>query len=228
MRQLFRGLAPRYDRIVLAYTLGQDLRWKQLLLRRLRIGPDDRALDLASGTGLLLDRLAATVPDAHLVGVDQSRAMLLAGQPHRPPRRLVQANAERLPFASGSFDVITAGYLLKYVDLDAFAHEVARLLRPGGRFGGYDFSRPRHGTPVGELYSIYLHRLLLVVGPATSRLPADAADLFEFLASVAESSRWEERAPAAFAAAGLTDVEVAPSLGGAVSWLWTRRPTSEP
>jgi demethylmenaquinone methyltransferase/2-methoxy-6-polyprenyl-1,4-benzoquinol methylase len=223
VRQLFRGLAPRYDRIVLAYSLGQDLRWKQQLLRRVRISPGDRALDLATGTGLLLDRLAARIPDSQLVGADINRSMLLARSPRLPLRRLVQADAERLPFATGSFDVVTAGYLLKYVDLERFAREIARVLRPGGRFGGYDFSRPQHGTAMGELYSVYLHKVLPAVGPATSQLPSDAAELFGFLASVAESSGWEERAPGAFARAGLGEVELSPSLGGAITWIVVQR-----
>jgi demethylmenaquinone methyltransferase / 2-methoxy-6-polyprenyl-1,4-benzoquinol methylase len=221
--QLFRGLAPRYDRIVLTYSLGQDLRWKQQLLRSVRLAPGDRALDLATGTGLLLDRLAGRLPSSQLIGADINRSMLLARSPRLPHRQLVQADAQCLPFATGSFDVVTAGYLLKYVELERFAHEIARVLRPGGRFGGYDFSRPRHGTAIGELYSLYLHRVLPVVGPATSRLPNDAAGLFGFLASIAESSGWEERAPDVFARAGLVDVVVAPSLGGAVSSIVARR-----
>ncbi|MCI4319238.1 MAG: class I SAM-dependent methyltransferase [Thermoplasmata archaeon] len=223
VRQLFRGLAPRYDRFVLAYTLGQDLRWKQHLLRRLRVSEGDRALDLACGTGLLLDRLSARLPGSRVVGADLSRSMLLARRPRFPLPHLVQADAERLPFTPGSFDVVTAGYLLKYVDLDRFAREVGRLLGPGGRFGGYDFSRPQHGTSVGALYSLYLHRVLPVVGPATSRLSGEAANLFGFLATIAESSGWEVRAPAAFSRAGFAEVEVTPSLGGAVRWIWARR-----
>jgi demethylmenaquinone methyltransferase/2-methoxy-6-polyprenyl-1,4-benzoquinol methylase len=220
--ELFRWLAPEYDRALNAYSLGQDLRWKAVLVRGLRPRRGDRALDLACGTGLISERLARAVGSASVVGVDINRNMLLAGA--RGDRALVQADAQRLPFADRTFDIVSAGYLLKYVRLERFVPELRRILRPGGRFGGYDFSRPRRGTATGRLYSVYLHDVLPGLGRALRPEDPGWESLFEFLGNVAERSGWEERIAGVFAEEGFERVRVRPSLGGAVSWVWASRP----
>jgi demethylmenaquinone methyltransferase/2-methoxy-6-polyprenyl-1,4-benzoquinol methylase len=221
--ELFRGLAPRYNRVLLAYSFGQDLRWKDVLVRHLRPERGERALDLACGTGLILDRLSRAVGTSRVVGVDATRAMLLQPDGGRTSHPLIQADAERLPLASQTFDIVTAGYLLKYVDLDRFFLEVARVLRPGGRFGGYDFSRPSYGTAGGLLYSIYLHRILPRIGRAHDRSPEDWRKLFGFLPRIAESSGWESRVLGSLGRAGLVGSRIVPSLGGAITWVWARK-----
>jgi demethylmenaquinone methyltransferase / 2-methoxy-6-polyprenyl-1,4-benzoquinol methylase len=223
---LFRELAPRYDRVLLAYSLGQDLRWKEVLVRRMRPVPGERALDVACGTGLILGRLARVLGASRVVGVDLNRAMLLASTHADRAHLVLQANAEQLPLAAETFDLVTAGYLLKYVRLDRFFREVARVLRPGGRFGGYDFSRPMHGTALGTLYSAYLHRILPRVGRGGSHPPGDWREVFEFLGHIAESSGWESRVAGSLEGAGLAVREVRPSLGGAITWVWAAKPRS--
>jgi ubiquinone/menaquinone biosynthesis C-methylase UbiE len=137
--------------------------------------------------------------------------------------RVVQSNAEQLPFTSGAFEVVTAGYLLKYVQLDRFFREVARVLRPGGRFGGYDFSRPVRGTAAGRLYSVYLHQVLPRVGVRGSSARDAWRSVFDFLPEVAETSGWEERVTGSLTRAGFSRIELVPSLGGAISWVWARK-----
>ena len=96
-----------------------------------------RVLDLGVGPGVsgvgVLDRL----PEALVVGLDFSRAMLARAQRHCDEVGrgfpLVHADATRLPFADGVFDVVIGHsflYLLR--DPEAVVAEVARVLRPGG------------------------------------------------------------------------------------------------
>jgi demethylmenaquinone methyltransferase / 2-methoxy-6-polyprenyl-1,4-benzoquinol methylase len=223
VEDLFRGLAPQYNRVLLAYSFAQDLRWKQILVEGLRAEPGERALDLACGTGLILDRLAVRLGPSGVVGADINRTMLQEMVARGTSHSVVQANAERLPIASQSFDLVTAGYLLKYVDLERFAREVARVLRPGGRFGGYDFSRPLRETMTGRIYSVYLHRVLPALGGTLARLPVGARGLFQFLPQIAESSRWESRIESALHSAGFSGTEIVPSLGGAITWVWAQK-----
>lgn len=221
--QLFDELAPVYDGILRAYSLGQDLRWKDVLLRRLAPRDGERALDLACGTGLLLERLTRIVGAPSAVGLDLNRAMLNELLRRRGRHPVVQADAEQLPFASGTFDVVTAGYLLKYVRLDRFLPELGRVLRVGGRFGGYDFSRPTAGTLSGTLYSVYLHHMLPTLGRSRAAPPGGWRDVFGFLSHISEASRWESRARDQLSRAGFCDIELVPSLGGAITWVWARK-----
>jgi demethylmenaquinone methyltransferase / 2-methoxy-6-polyprenyl-1,4-benzoquinol methylase len=224
--RLFSGLATRYNRVLLAYSFGQDLRWKEVLIRRLHPVRGEDALDLACGTGLILDRLSRVLGASHVVGADINRNMLREMRHGGVRYRVVQSNAERLPLRSNQFNLVTAGYLLKYVELNQFFHEVARVLRPGGRFGGYDFSRPVRGTPRGRLYSIYLHRLLPWIGRSRGKGTDSWRSVFDFLPDVAETSGWEDHVRTALQGAGFADVELAPSLGGAITWVWARKVSS--
>jgi demethylmenaquinone methyltransferase / 2-methoxy-6-polyprenyl-1,4-benzoquinol methylase len=223
---LFSGLATRYNRVLLGYSLGQDLRWKEVLIRRLQPARGERALDLACGTGLILDRLSRVLGESHVVGADINRNMLLEMRHAGAPYQVVQSNAERLPLRPNEFDLVTAGYVLKYVRQDRFFQEVARVLRPGGRFGGYDFSRPLRGTPMGRLYSMYLHRLLPWFGGRPGQGTDTWRSVFDFLSQVAETSGWEDRVGEALERAGFVDVELVPSFGGAITWVWARKISS--
>jgi demethylmenaquinone methyltransferase/2-methoxy-6-polyprenyl-1,4-benzoquinol methylase len=56
---------------------------------------------------------------------------------------LVQGEAEQLPFEDASFDALTFTYLLRYVDDPAATmHELARVVRPGGRIAMLEFHVP--------------------------------------------------------------------------------------
>jgi len=114
------------------------------------IGSGERLLDVATGTAALLRRLARrpSAP-ASVIGVDRSAAML-AQAPELPPGwRLMRADAARLPFSDSEFDVITAAYLLHFLDREerrAVLAEVRRVLDPRGRVVIVTVDAPRGGA----------------------------------------------------------------------------------
>jgi len=122
------------------YELQQALERRALdaALDLARAGPDDRVLDVATGTGALLRRLAHRgVAPREVVGLDASPPMLALARRRLPPGwRLLAGDAERLPFPARSFDLVTACYLLHLLEPTERAgvtRELARVLRPGGR-----------------------------------------------------------------------------------------------
>ena len=148
-RGLFAPLGPTYDRYANALSFGQDPRWRRFLVSRLPVGPDDTVLDVACGTAAVSLELVRQKGCA-VVGVDQSPEMLgearrrivLAAETQRV--RLVEASAEELPFEDGSFDGLTAAYLLRYLDdLPAGLRKLARVLRPGARAALLEFGARR-------------------------------------------------------------------------------------
>ncbi|MHB8529538.1 MAG: class I SAM-dependent methyltransferase [Caulobacteraceae bacterium] len=92
-------------------------------------------LDLACGAGGFLADLSAAFPRARLIGLDLSPAYLAEAGRRSGADALVQANAERLPFANRSLDAVTCVYLFHELPpriRGEVAAEIARVLKPGG------------------------------------------------------------------------------------------------
>ena len=172
-RGLFAPLGPTYDRYANALSFGQDPRWRRFLVSRLPVGPEDVVLDVATGTAAVALELVRRT-GCSVVGVDQSpemldearRRVLLAAETKRV--RLVEASAQELPFEDGSFDGLTAAYLLRYLDdLPTDLGELARVLRPGATAALLDF-----GVPPGPLpraaWNLWVDLGLPVLGRAIS------------------------------------------------------------
>jgi ubiquinone/menaquinone biosynthesis C-methylase UbiE len=87
-------------------------RW---ILDGVEAGPGARVLDLACGTGAMMRRLAARLPDALLFGADLSLAQLRAARARTPELWLAASDAAALPFKSGAFDVVHWSWLLEHV-----------------------------------------------------------------------------------------------------------------
>ena len=172
-RELFAPLGPTYDRYARLLSLGQDPRWRRFLVSRVPVGPDDVVLDVATGTAAVALELVRQ-KGCSVVGVDQSpemleearRRLLLAAETKRV--RLVEASAAALPFADGSFDGLTAAYLLRYLDdLPAGLRELGRVLRPGATAATLDFAVPAAPLPRAA-WTLYVDLALPVLGRAIS------------------------------------------------------------
>lgn len=115
---------------------------EQRFLGMLDLRPTDRVLDVACGPGLLARAMAPRV--AEVVGVDLTPAMLEKGrtllrEAGHDNVVLQEADAQALPFADGTFDVVVSRLALHHLaDPGGAVVEMARVLRPGGRLGVFD------------------------------------------------------------------------------------------
>jgi len=89
-------------------------------------GSVDRALDVGTGTGAGARVLASLFPQAEVVGVDVSRAMLDEARRLSPGVAFVEGDAAALPFDAASFDLVANANMIPFLD------EVERVLKPGG------------------------------------------------------------------------------------------------
>jgi demethylmenaquinone methyltransferase / 2-methoxy-6-polyprenyl-1,4-benzoquinol methylase len=221
-RTLFAPLGPTYDRYAALLSFGQDPRWRRFLVSRVDAGPRDTVLDVATGTGAVARELLAQ-KQCTVVGLDQSPEMLAEARRRLPAAvRLVEGDAQALPFPDRAFDGLTFTYLLRYVsDPGATLLELARVVRPGGTIAGLEFAVPRGiwRTP----WELYVRVGLPLAGRTISR---GWARVGEFLGpSIREFyERWpEERQVGLWRAAGIEDVRSRRlSLGGAMV-TWGRR-----
>ena len=138
VQQLFTHIAPRYDWFNRLASVGLDQRWRRAVVRRARLEPSHRVLDVCSGTGDLALLCGAACPaPRRVIGADMNRAMLERAQQKQRRRRLhvdwAQADAEALPFATGAFDRVLIGFSTRNLgDLTQALREMVRVLRPGG------------------------------------------------------------------------------------------------
>lgn len=172
--QLFAGLPRQYQRTGAIMSFGQDPRWRRAMVAAVAPGDGESILDVAAGTGLVSFELARRCA-CRVTALDQSSEMLaearraLGRQANlRGTVRFVTGQAERLPFADGSFDALTFTYLLRYVDDPAATmRELVRVVRPGGRIGMVEFGVPSEPV-LRALWRVYTRRGLPLIGAAVS------------------------------------------------------------
>jgi demethylmenaquinone methyltransferase / 2-methoxy-6-polyprenyl-1,4-benzoquinol methylase len=141
VRSMFDRIAPVYDGMNRAMTLGLDRKWRRLTAEAV-VRPGDRVLDACCGTGDLA--LAAARSGGRVTGVDFSAEMLARAERKAPEFDWVQADASALPFPDGSFETATVGFGIRNLaDLEGGLRELARVLVPGGRLGCLEITRPR-------------------------------------------------------------------------------------
>ena len=216
VQEMFDRIAPRYDRLNRAMTVGLDGRWRRAAAAAADLAAGDRALDCCTGTGDLAFELADRVtPSGAVVGVDFAAEMLARarekGEARHSRVEFRQGDALELPFADDAFDAATVAFGIRNVnDLDRGISEMARVVRPGGRVVILEITTPARLRPFYELWFDrvvpQLGRLLGRDGAAYSYLPASVRRFPEPPVLAAH-----------MAAAGLRDVRWRPLAGGIVA-----------
>ena len=213
VRRLFATIADRYDLVTRVLSYGQDARWKDRLARAVAPRAGERALDLACGTGDIAYRLA--VPGARVCGLDITPRMLqlARGKTSAVTCTWTTGDMTALPFADATFDIVTTGYGLRNVpDLDAAVAEIARVLRPGGRFASLDFNRPE--SPA--IRAAYLGYLELVGGTLGWALHGEP-EAYRYIPASIRRYPGARGVAARLTDAGLREVSVFRLLGGLMS-----------
>lgn len=148
VRQGFAAAAPFYDALTRFFSFGLDGRWRRRCLEACQLKASDLLLDVATGTGeMAIEGASSVLPAGRVVGLDSCWEMLSEAQRKigRPAERMawVQGRAESLPFKEKQFDCLTVGFALRHVtDLVGTLKEMVRVLKPGGRLGIVEFTRP--------------------------------------------------------------------------------------
>lgn len=165
---MFNGIAHRYDLLNHLLSAGIDVYWRRRALDLVRHDAVGDILDLATGTADFAIAAQRLKP-SRIVGADVALEMVRLGVPkvsdvNGAPMQLMGGDAEALPFADESFDLVTAAFGVRnFGHIPDGLSEAHRVLRPGGEVLILDFSEP---TAFGfrQAYRFYFNHVLPHIG----------------------------------------------------------------
>jgi demethylmenaquinone methyltransferase / 2-methoxy-6-polyprenyl-1,4-benzoquinol methylase len=207
VRSMFDGVAPVYDLMNRLTTAGLDGRWRRLAVRA-AVRPRDRVLDACCGTGDL--SLAAQEAGGVVTGLDFSEAMLDRARRKSDEITWVPGDLLELPFAEGSFDVVTIGFGLRNVeDRGRALRQARRVVRSGGRLAVLEVVRPT--GVLAPFYRVWFDRLIPLLGKL---LPGGEA--YTYLPASVKRFPGPKELALEVQGAGFVGVETRPLAGGIV------------
>jgi len=214
VRTLFDTVERSYDGFTRLFSVGMDGAWKRHMVRLLADSgvSQGRVLDLATGTGDIVDRLKEQIPRTEVVGADLSRGMLRRAK-RRGSRTNAVADMSMLPYATGSMAAITAGYAFRNApDLTAPLDEAYRVLEPGGSMVTLDFYLP-NSQVWRRLYLGYLR----VMGRIVGRLLHGVPEAYGYIAASLERWMTVDDFSASLERSGFKVRHVSERLGGGIA-----------
>lgn len=227
---VFHSVAAKYDLMNDVMSMGVHRLWKRFTIELSGVRAGQRVLDLAGGTGDLAAKFAQKVgPSGQVVLADINESMLNVGRDKMMDRGLgdkikfTQLNAESLPFADNTFDIVTIAFGLRNVtNKDAALASIYRVLKPGGRLLVLEFSKPQHEW-LSKVYDMYSFKIL----PTMGKVLVNDADSYQYLAESIRMHPDQQTLKDMMSNAGFDEVEYHNMTGGIVAlhrgfkyWSW--------
>ncbi len=217
VRGVFDSVAARYDLMNDVLSMGLHRVWKAYTVGVANVQPGDKVLDIAGGTGDLARAFAARAgAQGCVVLSDINEAMLRVGRDRLldggQVLPTIACDAEHLPFADGSFDLLSVAFGLRNMThKEAALAEMCRVLRPGGRLLVLEFSRP--AEPLRKPYDWYSMKVMPLLG----QWIAKDADSYRYLAESIRMHPDQDTLKSMMKAAGYGHVDVHNLSGGVVA-----------
>lgn len=209
IRRMFDKIAPSYDRLNHALSLGIDRRWRRTAVDALGKHKPQQILDIATGTGDFALLLAKRIKPQHIVGADISEGMMAVGREKIKEEGLQNVisfqheDCMQLSFPDGSFDAVTSSYGVRnFQNLDKGLQEMQRVLRPGGHLLIVELTPPPC-FPMKQLFWIYAH----VVMPLLGRLISHDDSAYTYLPASMEAFPQPEQMEGILRKAGFAEVQ---------------------
>ena len=167
--EMFDNIAPKYDLLNRALSMGIDVLWRRKAVRMLRPYGAKHVVDIATGTADFAIEARKLQPE-RITGVDISKEMILIGREKVEKKgleNLIQleiGDSEALRFEDNSIDAITIGFGVRnFEHLSKGLQEIHRVLRPGGAVVILEPSFPTR-FPLKQLFSFHFNVLTPLIG----------------------------------------------------------------
>jgi demethylmenaquinone methyltransferase/2-methoxy-6-polyprenyl-1,4-benzoquinol methylase len=217
VRGVFDSVAPRYDVMNDIMSMGLHRAWKAYTVMVANLVPGAQVLDIAGGTGDLAKAFAKKVgPTGRVVHTDINEAMLRTGRDRLIDEGLVLptlvCDAEKLPFADGSFDAVSVAFGLRNMThKEAALGEMNRVLKDRGRLLVLEFSKV--AQPLQKAYNWYSFNIL----PKLGRWVANDEASYRYLAESIRMHPGQEELKAMMRKCGFGHVDYHNLTGGVVA-----------
>ncbi len=217
VRGVFDSVAPKYDVMNDLMSMGLHRAWKAYAVAVANVRPGQAVLDLAGGTGDLARAFAGRVgTNGIVVHTDINEAMLKQGRDRLIDEGIVVptllCDAESLPFASASFDLVSVAFGLRNMThKDKALAEMARVLKVGGRLVVLEFSKV--AAPLQKAYDWYSFKVL----PKIGQWVAGDGDSYRYLAESIRVHPGQAELKAMMKSAGFGHVDVHNLSAGVVA-----------
>lgn len=217
---VFHSVAGKYDLMNDLMSGGVHRLWKRITIERSGARTGHCILDIAGGTGDLTKKFSRiTGPSGKVVLADINDSMLKVGRDKLINSgtagnvEYIQANAEALPFADNTFDIITIAFGLRNVtDKDAALRSMQRVLKPGGKLMVLEFSKTQNPA-LTKLYDFYSFNIL----PQMGKIIANDAESYRYLAESIRMHPDQETLKTMMETAGLVNCRYENMTGGVVA-----------
>ena len=214
---VFDSVAPKYDLMNDLMSGGLHRAWKAYTVMVANLREGGKVLDIAGGTGDLAMAFSKKVgKTGSVVHTDINEAMLRTGRD-----RLLDAgialptlvcDAEKLPFPSNHFDVVSVAFGLRNMThKDVALSEMNRVLKPGGKLLVLEFSKV--APPLEKIYDWYSFKVL----PKLGKLVAGDDASYRYLAESIRMHPTQEELKALMKSSGFGHVDYHNLTGGLVA-----------
>ncbi len=217
VRGVFDSVASKYDVMNDVLSMGLHRAWKAYTVAVANVQPGQQVLDIAGGTGDLARAFAQRAgKEGRVVLTDINEAMLRTGRDRLLDQGLVlptaACDAEHLPFASNSFDLVSVAFGLRNMThKDAALAEMNRVLKPGGRLLVLEFSKP--AAALQKPYDWYSFKFMPLMG----KLIAGDEQSYQYLAESIRMHPDQATLKAMMQTAGFAHVDVHNLAAGIVA-----------
>jgi demethylmenaquinone methyltransferase/2-methoxy-6-polyprenyl-1,4-benzoquinol methylase len=217
VRGVFDSVASKYDVMNDLMSMGLHRAWKAYAVAVANLRDGQAVLDIAGGTGDLARAFARRVgAKGTVVHTDINEAMLRQGRDRLLDAGVVLptliCDGEKLPFATGSFDLVSVAFGLRNMThKDLALAEMNRVLKPGGRLLVLEFSKV--AEPLSKAYDWYSFKVL----PRIGQWVAGDADSYRYLAESIRMHPGQAELKAMMKTAGFGHVDVHNLSAGVVA-----------
>ena len=175
VKQMFNDISSTYDFINIISSFGIDRYWRNRLINTIKLSPNDRLLDVATGTGDVAFGFLKKYKSS-IIGLDIARNMIdIAKQKSKKYSKditFIVGDAEKMDFDNNYFNALTISFGFRNIgEYDIALSEFYRVLDKNGKIAILEFSKPtsKWFTP---LFNFYFNKVIPLIGAVLSRKDA--------------------------------------------------------